>query len=373
MKTFVNIFLYIIHLAVTCRAANLPVQCVQIFNLPCENQTALASEFKILKQRGVEIIIFRCFKNPGDRPFKIAPEQNSSGVYFLTDQDPLVADILPDVVQTAHQYGLRCYGWITTRSSQWIIHENPHWKTSKLNIQQARFEKIEQLDIFNHRVQKRLISSIMQLARTNIDGILLQDDLVSRQFDDFETAAWLEYSKKPFQSSDIETLFSIHESGVTYKPRFYQWTFFKSQKIASFIQSIITTVKSARPDLKIALNVYYESFTAPEHSRNWLSQDLELLQNLSIDQFALMAYQTQMREELHLSVQQTNEKLQIGLQNLLTGYLIPPSQILWKIQSEDWNTGKKVNLEELKPNLPKNKNIKAVCVPYRGLDSISNY
>jgi len=369
MKFLVNaLMLSILAVTVICLPDSKALDAVQIFTLSSQSESEIRGEFQALKRAGVHTIIFRCFKNPGDTPFHVIPEKKPSGVYFSSEIEPVAAPLLSLIVSQAHALEMQCYGWITTRKSMWILEEKPQWEGSRISASTGKSVGSGQLDIFSDAVQDRLTGMLSAVSETGVDGILIQDDFVSRQGDDLDSRAWIQFSGKRFQPADLDRLFTFSDGQMEVKPLFYRWAYFKSRALAQILDRMIQPVKTAHPDLKIAVNVYYETVTAPGKARLWLAQDLEALLDGSVDLFAVMAYQHQMASELSMTPGAATSRLLKSRQRCIQGYLIPPDRLLWKYQSLDWKTGKPVPPSILEQITDSIHGSPIVMVPYRNLE-----
>ncbi len=374
MTAFVKLPLLIFFITGVCLCPHVIAQqaaAVQIFSLESKSQKELKTEFKKLADQGVDTIIIRMFKNPGDTPFLLLPEKTETGLYFKTSREPLVSNLLPHILSAAHHAGLRCFAWITTRKCPWLLREHPEWDSPKTEIATGQKLPSGQLDIFREDVRQRLSSIILQLANSGVDGILIQDDWVSRQSDDFFTSAWRSFSGKAFSTADLRKLFKRTSTHTAYLPRYYEWSRYKARKLAHILNGILREAKSKHPNVQIAVNIYYETVVSPENARNWLSQDLEELLPLPVDFWAVMAYQHQISKELHLSFNQIGQSLAAASEKLASGYLIPPEKVLWKIQVQDWTTKQMVSSKELASTLKYLTHQRCAVVPYRGLPWLS--
>jgi len=371
MICFVNLcILFFFALSLEANAGSPDV--VQVFTLPCTSTQELDEEFRYLSSKGVKTIIFRTFKNPGDTPYYLKQETTSTGVYFTTRNEPLVSDLLPDVIASAHRHGLECYAWITTRKCQWIIQENPELESKRINVRTGEEQSSNQLDIFNPVVRQKILSLLVDLSETGIDGILIQDDLVSRQGDDFFTRGWKDFSGEAFRASHLNDLFIARPESVGYTDMYYRWSRYKSEALASFLKTCIESVKLRNSKLKIAVNVYFETVYTPRNARNWLAQDLEELLKLDIDHFAIMAYQRQIKKELNISSTKVNQLLAKASQHVQSGYMIPNERLWWKLQVQDWRTKAFIPESELCETLDSVSNSICVAVPYRGRISVKS-
>lgn len=370
MKFIVNFIFLILLLAARFR----PVlgsggDGVQVFTLSSGTEIQLQAEFQRLKSAGIDRIMFRCFKNPGDTPFALLPERAETGVYFDSVREPVVSDLLPVIVRTAHARGLECHGWITSRKSMWILREHPEWEGSRHAIESRTQIPSGQLDIFEPAVQERLAAMYAELAATGVDGILIQDDFVSRQGDDLESRAWKAFAGREIDSGGWDGLFQTGSGHVKYRPLFHRWAFYKSRILAGILGRMIRELKIRVPGIAVSANIYYETVISPGLARLWLAQDLEALLETPVDRLAVMAYQDQMAVELGIPVETALNLLDRGRRRWVEGYLIPENSLLWKIQIADWNRGTPVDRRHL-PRESSTSGLARIWVPYRGLDSL---
>lgn len=350
-----------------------PIRAVQVFTFSSPDLAGLRGELKQIKAAGFNTIILRVFKNPNDRPYPFLPETEVSGVYYSSATEPVVSDVLTPVLQEAHRQGFRVFAWITTRKSQWILNARPDWDSPRMDIESGEWITGGHLDIFRTDVEHRLTEMLVELSRTGVDGILIQDDFVSRQFDDLNTTAWRQFHGRSFDSAALTDLFSHRRTSVSYRPLFHEWARYKSRTMAVILGRLVQRVKRASPQVRIAANLYYEGVTSPHHGRQWVSQDLEDLMTVPVDIWAIMAYQQQMSNELGIPLSAIIGKLQSGAQRLRNGYLIPESRILWKFQSQDWKTGDMIPERDWKMLMNAFASSQIAVVPYRGIQSIGAY
>ncbi len=334
----------------------------------------MEEEFKKIKHSGVEVVIFRCFKNPGDTPFQLRKENKSSGVYFMTRKEPLVSNLLPDIISAAHKQHLKVYGWITTRTSQWILRKHPEWRGTRYDPVAKTFSPCNQLDVFNPDVQSRIADLLLDLAATGVDGILLQDDWVSRQGDDLESDLWIKFAGHSFSVADANRLFKkTAKDHTVYRPYYYRWSYTKAAALSDILKVILEKTKKYFPSLSIAVNIYPESISTPGWGCAWLAQDLELLTDIGIDKWAIMAYQRQMKKETHSTITAVANRLKRSFSLLKSAYLIPSDRIIWKVQVMDWQTRERIAGRELAFCKPEDSGVTITAVPYRGFSSIREF
>lgn len=349
------------------------LKCVQIFTLESRDVDSLHEEFKYLKDFGFNTLIIRVFKNPGDSPYQFLPEKHSTGVYFASSTEPVVSDILTPVLAAAHQLDMKVFAWITTRKSQWIRQAHPEWDSPVVDPVTGDVSAGGHLDIFRSDAGNQILGMLNELAESGVDGILLQDDLVSRQYEDFLTYSWLTYKGRAFQKNDLNELFNLANKPYRYRPSYYNWARHKSRSLAKALKYIVTELKKQRPCLKIAGNLYYETVASPQNGRLWLSQDLEEFASIPVDYWAVMAYQLQIAKELNLTLEQIAVKLQLVRQDLHNSFLVPNSKILWKFQTQDWQTGKLMTHGEWERFLKVFSPDQFVLAPYRNRDNVRSF
>lgn len=347
MNRLVNLLIpfLVIWIIIPCTHSD-SIRGVQVFSLESSDIPSLKSEFEHLKKSGFNTLIIRVFKNPGDSRYHFLPENHSTGVHFSSSTEPVVSDVLTPVLAAAHDLNMKVFAWITTRKSRWILAGNPDWDSPVMDPGTARISPGGHLDIYRPDVEKRLLGMLSELAATGVDGILFQDDLVSRQFEDFFTNLWRHFKGRPFQPNDLISLFNMSRKPVRYHAAYHDWARHKSRSLAGVLRRIVLHLKKNNPSLQVAVNLYYETVVAPHHGRLWLSQDLEDLASVPVDYWAVMAYQHQMAQELNLSLEQVAQRLKQADHNLRNGYLIPESKIIWKFQTQDWRTGTLTTREE---------------------------
>jgi uncharacterized lipoprotein YddW (UPF0748 family) len=374
MNRLVNLLIpfLLIWIIIPCAESD-SIRGVQVFSLESRDIPSLKSEIEHLKLSGFNTLIIRVFKNPGDSRYHFLPEAHSAGVHFASSTEPVVSDVLAPVLEAAHDLNMKVFAWITTRKSRWILSGNPDWDSPVIEPETMRVSPGGHLDVFRTDVEKRLLGMLSDLAGTGVDGILLQDDLVSRQFEDFFTDPWRKFKGRPFQSNDLFSLFNLGRKPFRYRAAYHDWARHKSRSLATVLRRMVRHLKKINPSLEIAVNLYYETAVAPHHGRLWLSQDLEDLATIPADYWAIMAYQHQMAQELNLSLEQVALKLKQADQNLRNSLLIPESKIIWKFQTQDWRTGTLTTREDWQRIVRVFLPGQYILAPYRNSASIRSF
>ncbi len=332
----------------------LEIQGVQITRLYCTSPTGLDSFMKRLKRAGIGTVYFRVFQNPGDAFFRIFPPKARVGVYFETTKAPVVSNLLPLVCRAAHRYGIQVYAWMNTLKASFMFRGARLGHVEAYDLATGRAVGTSRLSPFAPKVVPALCALFTDLARTPVDGILIQDDLVLRYNEDVSPWA-IQMFKRETGVKDISparfyVLGKEGSHGVQlkgYKGIFWRWAAWKNRKLALVLKRLIQATKSVAPTLKIALNIHYESLLMPEDALAWYSRDVPTLEKIAHpDQYAVMSYQNQMARELEKSEAQVYRDLKTMVKTAVT--LVPdPSRWVFKVQTIDYKTRRPIEMRQI--------------------------
>jgi biofilm PGA synthesis lipoprotein PgaB len=202
--------------------------------------------------------------------------------------------------------------------------------------------------IFDESVRYRLAGLYRDVAKCGVDGILIQDDLIMYQNEDFSPKARARFFEDTGKRLDPKALYGEafqdaegHWCVPRYSETFWQWASWKNQQLLRLARRLIVAARSVNPEISIAMNFMYESVTSPRHALAWLSQSLHEATKLPIDYFAIMAYHRQIQKELRLSEVAAYEKVAHMTSRLLE-WIEDPHKILMKVQMADWKTRKEI-------------------------------
>ena len=301
-----------------------------------------------LKAAGVNTLIVRAFQNPGDRLYRFARPQRKTGVYFQTSHAPVVDPILAKIVSIGHRHALKVFAWMETRNMPLDL---PHPNASRARrycFETRSLEPIRMWSIFDVTVEKRLICLYEDVVRSGIDGILIQDDLIMYQYEDFSSKAVALFEKETGRGLDPEELYVdvfVNEKGRSlvsrYSDTFWIWARWKNRKLLDLARKLIRAAKATNPEIEIAMNFLYESVSDPKNALAWLSQSLPEATKLPIDFYAIMAYHRQIKKELQLSEAAVYDKISTMTATLLD-QMDDPYKILMKVQMSDWDTREEI-------------------------------
>ena len=346
-----------------------PINAVQILWMNCRNFDEVEKSIYKLKMAGVNTLIIRVFQNRYDRfyPFANPPSppftkggMGRSGVYFNTSYAPVIDDILGKLVEIAHRNNIKIFAWMTTRDSSWLIEEHPDFLESIYDFKNGAIVKGERLNIFNPEVIERLKGVYRDLARYDIDGILFQDDLVLRHTEGYSNEARSLFKRDTGISADPATMYkNIYQKDgryyvSSYTPFFWKWSEWKSKRLSHTASEIMSAAKEVNPDLKFAINLYYETVSSPRDALAWLSQNIDELINHKFDYYAVMAYHRQMKRELGLPDKKIYEILSMMTDSIIDK--VGTSKILMKVQVMDWDTQLSIPEDEIETAINSIKN-----------------
>jgi biofilm PGA synthesis lipoprotein PgaB len=318
----------------------------------CNNLKGVEEKIKHLAEAGVNTLIIRVFQNRGDRFYQFTTPQYPSGVYFQTRYAPVVDDILGPVVQIANRYGLRVFAWMTTRFANYGFESMDGLGAFLYEFERKQIIPAQGFNLFREEILARLEGLYADLARYPIDGILFQDDLILKHNEGFSAEARRLFFEDHGYLPEPSILYQeISRDGrgkirVSYTDHFWTWARWKNRKILALAERLMNAARRVRPDLRFAINLYYETVLDPEKSLAWYSQSLELARDFSFDYFSIMAYHRQMQEEMSLSTMEETLNQFTRLAEKALEMAGDPTRVLIKVQVVDWEDSTPLPLEE---------------------------
>jgi biofilm PGA synthesis lipoprotein PgaB len=332
------------------------LKAIQVLVLPDTTPEGIRSFIRPFKKAGFDTVILRAFQLPGDRHHGTRNSVNSddgrdslTGVYFPTTRAPIIKDLITPFVQACRMEGVRPFAWMVTRDAKFGNSSLPpeiifHPDTGTLS-------PTPRLDIFDPAVRNYLKALFQDLARTGVEGILLQDDLSSRMVEGFSETGMGNYRTA---SRDVVPPFLYLEQVTTddgrkylkTKPGFDRWIAWKTEGLVSLASELQASVAAITPDASLVMNQMYETITDPDNGRLWLSQDLLRSLDDGPPYAAVMLYHRQMQKELDLGSREIATLIRTSLLSLGKENR-ERSRIMLKFQTRDWKTGNLVDPGEL--------------------------
>ncbi len=330
-----------------------PTTAVQVLLFDCKNFDEVDGRIQELKAAGFNTIIFRVFHNKKDRPYYFAEYGNDRGVYFKTDQAPVVDDILGKIAEITRRNGMELFAWMTTRYADYGVENRDGWQAMKYDLKTGEFVKAKGLNLFRNDVRDHLKKLYADLSRYDIDGILFQDDLVLRHTEGFSKEARLAFKKKYNHMPDPAMLYKdvrVRSDGsykvARYGSWFWEWSRWKNRSLLDVVKGIMEETRSIKPQMKFAVNFMYEAALKPKDALAWLSQNIAEAVKLDFDLYAIMAYHRQMGKELNVKGPELVKLVGDLAENALQ-MVNDPGKALIKLQIMDWKSREVLPVSEV--------------------------
>lgn len=315
------------------------LQVAQVSYLPARTYEEVGQEFRRMRAAGFDTVILRVFQNPGDRFYPFATPRAAAGVYFVTAEAKVVDDILPELIPRARAAGLRVFAWMNTLS---LPLETP-WDLRGRRYDLLRGEIVagEWLDPFHPEVRRRLLSLFRDLGRYDLDGILLQDDLVLRHTEGFSAAAMGAYYLANGRFPDPIDFYADRHPGSpqvrSYSPAFWEWARWRNRTLLQLAVDLRTAARQTNPRQQMAINLMYEALSNPQGALAWLAQDFEATRDAGFEYVSVMAYQRQMAKELKVTPETAVDLIRQMVRDGLAR-MSDPAALLVKVQATDFDS-----------------------------------
>jgi len=357
------------------------MRAVQIAMFEGKDYREVEGELNQLKISGIDTIILRVFHNKNDRFYPFVKPRNrgahlkdGSGVYFKTNESPVVEDILAPVLTMAHKKGLKVFAWMTTRYADYGLEERKDLRCKAYDFSTRNIVPCKGLDLFNDDSVQHLERLFDDLAKYPIDGILFQDDLILKHNEGFGPFSEALFEKDTGVELVPLRLYSdVSENGkggyyvAQYSPEFWMWSSWKNKRLLDVAQRLKKVVKKRKLDAKFAINLMYETVSNPPYALAWLSQSLDEAVKHGFDYYAIMAYHQQMQEELKKEPSEIHNIIE-NMTTEAVRIIGEPRKVLMKLQMIDWNTSRPLPDEDIVKLLTTIKaidNVSLALVPYR--------
>ena len=209
-----------------------------------------------LANNNINAVALQAFADPDG-------DGNVDEVYFANSQIPVRADILGDVANRLQQQLITVIAWLPTLNYQTLI------KPDDSNAVISRGEKgwYHRLSPFDQDALSHVNQLFYDLAaNTQIDGILLQDDLYLNQDEDFSISA-----QKAYRQEFGKDLTAINTTDQAELAAFTQW---KRSALNKATDGAVHAFKSLRPHAVIMRDIYAGALLYPD-AENWLGQSYD--------------------------------------------------------------------------------------------------
>ncbi len=255
----------------------------------------------------------------------------TKGVYFATTHAPIKANVFNQAARRFKKAGFVVYAWMPTLSGQWLTKDDPGNLVRAFDPEELGW--YNRATPFSRKTKLRLRALFADLARRNaIDGVLFQDDLYLNDFEDFSEAgkaAYLAKFHKPLAPSILKDQDDLD-----------RWTDVKTATLNEITVDLMRAVRTYKPKARFYRNCY-ASIVLDPWSEEWFAQNFESYLRL-YDGAVVMAYPylegARNPDAWVTSLVKKAKQRSLGRQG----------RVVFKFQTLDWKTEKKVSAASLK-------------------------
>ena len=266
----------------------------------------IESTLSNLENNNINVVALQAFADPDG-------DGNVDKVYFANNEIPVAADILCDVSNRMQRHGMTTVAWLPVLNYQPFVNKNNAVKSAGEKGWYNRLSPFAKDDL------EKVNDLFRDLAKnTQVQGVLLQDDLYLGEDEDVSALAKAAYLKefnknmpKPSKMSDKE------------KARFTKW---KREALDAAADNAIAAFKEVRPKAITMRDIYAGAVLYPE-ADEWLGQSYSDYLS-KYDYTVIMAYP-------YMDNKKPKEYLQKIAKAVKTNNGVDKS--ILKIQSYDWN------------------------------------
>jgi hypothetical protein len=308
-------------LGVTLGAAPVRTHEVQLRN----NDYAGVPDPLLLQTEGFAKVILRVFSD----------DEKNGGLYFVNSTFKTVRPVLDHWAPAFSRGEVGLWAWMGGRYFSWL--KDSRYLDSKWQNGQRRI--IPKLDLFNPDAEQIIADMFKQLAEKPIRGILIQDDLALLRSEGFSNWGEAYFTRATGLSADARLML---RSGSAHNQA---WERLKCERVTQLLGKIVQTCKAVNPQIKIGMNIHYETPRAPGQARSWYAFDTAAVDATGVDLFYLMAYHRQIKAEMKLGEGDNRIYFRLMLEAALR--LWGPKLVV-KLQVRDWKNSELLPFAELK-------------------------
>jgi hypothetical protein len=289
------------------------------------NDYAVVAAPDRLQAAGFSKVILRVFSD----------DEKKGGLYFSSGLFPVVRPALDLWTREFSKTTVPLWAWMGTRKFAWLNDAgllDREWTPTGARL-------IPKLDLFNPESLELIVRLFSQLARQQVRGILIQDDLTLLRGEGFSNWGKASFSRASGLAADPQRMLrrgSAHN---------FAWEDLKARRVAETLGKIVAACREANSAIQIGLNVHYEAPLQAAQARSWYAFDAQAVNAAGVDLFYLMAYHRQMKSEMKLSEEASRSYFHATLEEALK---IWGAKLAVKIQVRDWQNSELIPLEELK-------------------------
>ncbi len=222
------------------------------------NQKTFESTIQMLSRNGINTLIIQVSRPPDPLP----------GVFFKTDQAPVIQDLLGPALALANNYKMRVFASIQLREMDWL--KDAKWMDLKFDPATRRFKTSRRLNLWNPAVQDYLLALYLDLAAYSLDGLIIEEPVGYSETEGFNETALKQFNKDFGLSLTPSELYG--NGPLT--PAFWRWTGWKNRQVMAMLGHLVHELHVRRPQLHIGLSMPKEAVELPKEALVEYGQDL---------------------------------------------------------------------------------------------------
>jgi len=248
-----------------------------------------------------------------------------NSLYFGNSVLPVKMDFLSHAVNRIKSRGMDCYVWMPVlsfelpdqkKNEELVVKE---FKEGTIRPTTDSYKRLSPFDPQSLEITRKIYRDLS--ANVNFDGVLFQDDAFLTDEEDFQPRAAAAFQK----ALGLE----LTPAAVKDGPSEGRWIQLKTETLDNFINELIRTIHTYRPEAKIARNIYSEAVTNPA-SQAWFAQNLEDYLR-TYDYTVIMAY-SQMEKIGGLAKTEKWQQQLVDIVKRDQGL----DRVIFKVQAYDW-------------------------------------
>ena len=288
------------------------------------NDYVTAPDPLLLQAASIAKVIVRVFSD----------DEKKGGLYFTNSMFKTVRPVLDDWAPKFSGGKIGLWAWMGGRYFSWF-HDSRYldreWRNGQRRV-------IPRLDLFNPDAEQIIVDLFKQLAQKPIQGILIQDDLVLRRNEGFSNWGKAYFTRATGLSANERLM--LQKGSAHYQA----WERVKCERVTQLLEKIVQICKAVNPQIKIAMNIHYETPLSPDQARSWYAYDLPALASGSLDYLYLMGYHRQIKSELGLNAADNRLYFQKMVAAALKDF---GPKLVVKLQVRDWLSSELIPIVEL--------------------------
>jgi len=249
------IALFTVSVATTGHAEKKKIKAFWIAELPSDND-AVEKLFLSYRDAGADTVI-------------VGP---------LSTAGHLTIKMLPHIVFLAHKTRLKIYVAVLTRRDTDLLSSHPQWEDRRYDLESRSLRTDAALNLFRPDVVAHLVSTVQNIARYSVDGILMDEDFTYEDTDGMSREVFAAYQKKYEKEPVPKKLFaSVQKTGASYHVAEYGEGFenlmrMKLDRLGEVFKALKDASRSENKDIQFGVPLRFSGYenilgTLPHYTR----------------------------------------------------------------------------------------------------------